>query len=1120
MKLLKKMLLIKWYYIEHQLINFDSVNFMTGKNGAGKSTIIDALQIVMLGDTRGNFFNKAANDRGGRTLDGYLKGEISDDGDVGFKSIRNGRFTSYIALEFFDTVERKSITCGIVFDSYKDAPTDHMFFILNDEIPKNHFIDEETKTPMDYRKLKSYFARNYTPGKFTTYKESNKSYQNDFLAKMGAIKPKFFNLFKKSVTFTPIDDIEKFISEYVCDVTNEIDIESMKENIRQYKELEKNALNMQEREKMLQQIEELYKSYTIDVQKEYMQKYLIERSALQIAQNNLETFQNEYKTNLEKIGKLEEEQKELESKAQELSKIQNEKIEERAKSDIHQKQKNLTRDINEIKAKLNDINEKTQKLIKSFRNKVASWRVNIKEFLEQKNDIEELEEEQEIVENAVKLKDNIEYLLSINEENIYGIEEKVLTEIREQMEKINLMANKIYFQNEQKEAELNRKSETLTKEIQALQTGIKPYKSSLIEFKNKLKSELESKFNEKVEVQILADLLEIKDLKWKDAIECYINHQMFYIIMNPKYYLEAMKIYREISKENRYYGFGIVDVEKIKETNPQVLENSLAEEIKTENEYAKIYIDYLLGKVIKCEKTEDLRNYKSAITSDCMLYKNYVLRKIVDKNNEFKFIGANSILEQINLKQQELKETLEELEKMQKVKSISNSLKNAEVFSKDEIRYILDDVKMIQEKPELTAKKEKYNEELNSLDLTWLDKTSKEIENLGGQISTLNNNREYKLRAQAGLEEQNKSLKEEKIPNTENQLRSKEQDIGLQYTKEWIESVGEERFQKELTMKKPENIFKNYSEQIERTRKQKETKLDAVIGARRDYTQKYQFSYNILDRNSNKQFSEELEKIRDIELPKYIEKIKDSEEKAYEQFREEFISKLKANIDEVKSQIDELNDALKNSTFGVDKYHFNVKPKQEYKRFYDMITDDMLMEGQNLWSEAFNSKYHEEIEELFKKLTNSDSNDENYNKNISIYTDYKTYLSFDLVVTDKDGGVQHLSRTLDKKSGGETQTPFYISILASFAQLYRINKNRNDNTLRLIVFDEAFNKMDEERMKESLKLLKTFQFQAIIAAPSEKAGEIIPLVPNTLCVIKKGRSTIVEEWKEDKNALG
>ena len=59
------------------MIEFSNINFLTGKNGSGKSTIIDALQLLLLGDTRGNFFNKAANDRTERTLEGYLRGEIS-----------------------------------------------------------------------------------------------------------------------------------------------------------------------------------------------------------------------------------------------------------------------------------------------------------------------------------------------------------------------------------------------------------------------------------------------------------------------------------------------------------------------------------------------------------------------------------------------------------------------------------------------------------------------------------------------------------------------------------------------------------------------------------------------------------------------------------------------------------------------------------------------------------------------------------------------------------------------------------------------------------------------------------------------------------------------------------
>ena len=62
MKKLNSLLLIHWYGYEREKIDFERINFLTGKTGSGKSVIVDALQLVLLGDTSGRFFNKAANE--------------------------------------------------------------------------------------------------------------------------------------------------------------------------------------------------------------------------------------------------------------------------------------------------------------------------------------------------------------------------------------------------------------------------------------------------------------------------------------------------------------------------------------------------------------------------------------------------------------------------------------------------------------------------------------------------------------------------------------------------------------------------------------------------------------------------------------------------------------------------------------------------------------------------------------------------------------------------------------------------------------------------------------------------------------------------------------------------
>ena len=77
MKKLKKILLINWLYFSKEIIEVGDINFLTGKNGAGKSTVIDALQIVLLGETNARNFNQAANEKSQRTLDGYLRADTS-----------------------------------------------------------------------------------------------------------------------------------------------------------------------------------------------------------------------------------------------------------------------------------------------------------------------------------------------------------------------------------------------------------------------------------------------------------------------------------------------------------------------------------------------------------------------------------------------------------------------------------------------------------------------------------------------------------------------------------------------------------------------------------------------------------------------------------------------------------------------------------------------------------------------------------------------------------------------------------------------------------------------------------------------------------------------------------
>jgi hypothetical protein len=85
---------------------------------------------------------------------------------------------------------------------------------------------------------------------------------------------------------------------------------------------------------------------------------------------------------------------------------------------------------------------------------------------------------------------------------------------------------------------------------------------------------------------------------------------------------------------------------------------------------------------------------------------------------------------------------------------------------------------------------------------------------------------------------------------------------------------------------------------------------------------------------------------------------------------------------------------------------------------------------------------------------------------------------------------------LKAKSGGESQTPYYGAIAASFYHFY---KARHETTVRLVIFDEAFNRMDDERIGKILSFYDNLNLQIITSVPPEKIEAIAPLHGQNQC---------------------
>lgn len=658
-----------------------------------------------------------------------------------------------------------------------------------------------------------------------------------------------------------------------------------------------------------------------------------------------------------------------------------------------------------------------------------------------------------------------------------------------------------------------------------LRKDIKDYPRGLLQLKSRLESELNSEIGSPVRIDVLADVLELADEHWRGAVEGYLNTQKFYLLVEPTYYKCALLIFDRIKKEFGFASFGLVDIGKLRERETiRPRDDSLACKVETESELARSYIDYLLGRVVCCEAAEQLRNFKTAITADGLLYQGYVVRSIQRKLMDDAFIGRRAINLRVSRLEEELKQIDEQLCHWDPIHQLLTQSKEP-LFTHFFIQNtVAEKQKAYLRGMEITKEVTDIEDQLSKLDLLWLDEQRRTIAALGDEIIALNKEKEQKGIQIGQRKERIRQLDYEVLPDHYQQLSNIEDRLQDEFPVEYQENIGLPRYQQELDrLKRADIVHKNFSNRLEQSVKEQDTAQRKLFNARREYTDRFKPCSLRVEAMDNDEFEAEQKLLEESELPKYREKIKAARESAMEQFQNDFLAKLKSSIDQVQDQVKNLNRALRQAQFGTDSYQFRVERNPDYAEYYNMIMDPELMEGDvGLFARPFQDKYGQLIEKLFSQITMADDTQLNVRKqselqeNIQRYTDFRTYLKFDLETTDQNGTRHMLSQTLNTKSGGETQTPFYIAVLASFAQLYRVNDTSSfGNTVRLAVFDEAFNKMDSDRIIESVRLLRKMGLQAIICTPPDKVSDIMPIADRTLLVNKdKYRMHILPFGKE------
>lgn len=1069
-KTAKKLLLLNWSCFQNVCIELGSSTLFTGVNGTGKTTILDAMSYLLFANTQ---FNRAADDKE-RTVNAYIHGDRKTNGSDRY--LRKDAVVSYIVMEFNSPTEGDFVVgVNIESRSAQDSTESKWFVFQNSKIEDFNFRSiENGKLSIASGKN---LARKGVPVRASEMMGREKA--KPAIARALGLRvsdgdlKKYVEKILKMMAFKPEKNVEKFVKDSVLVQNDVSSLQSLREQKNHYSEALQMLENNQKRKELLERIETVTSAY------EKQLKYMKIRKMMYCYQF------------LQK-DKLDLEQCEIRFKTLELEKGELEKQKVSVGSELDAARENLlkVKDSNRtLSVSLNDKNEELKKCkeeIKSCETSIGllkSLQVAITQLIPQiEEDVEVSNESQNVLKNIAE------------KGAIPSEKQRCFIEFGNHIKAVCEQYTVKKVRLEDKKNECNEALSDIDRDIKDLQAWKIPFPQNAENAKRTIQEELKKR-SIKAEVRFFAELVEeIRDEHWRMAIETFLGHKRFYLIVDDEYCGLALKIL----KEKNLINANVVLSDKIPESD--IEKDSAAEILEIKNKAARKYANYLLNGIHLCNSIEELHEHpKGGLMVDGMLAKSYAAT-MMKISGVVPYLGKNAIEMQLKLKLRDREQTTKDLHKFTDyINTLGDLLRLCGNIEWDPEEYDFDAVEKIQQQWEMLGK-------------------------ITNEIAVLKNSPEM-LRAIHEIE-----MAEEKVNSLQQKFSSIDRDLGKNETSREINNQTIQKLNRSIetqtidynrlvqaNLELEQEMLNVYQKAVEQKQgcivldKKTVDKAESELDRSKDALCKIQIEYNkIAERDLTfigvefiPFYREEYLDIANAKLDEAKNKLADANIKLRNAFLHDFIAELKENIEKAKEEIDIINRELKKIPFGIDYYLFKMEERPDRKIFFDIcnnfesyVKDPDFFNPQKISQEKFNADVQKFLDDILQQ--GSDEME---------YSDYRNYFVYDMSIRRKTGEEMNLSQKQGSASGGEKQTPYFIILAASLMQFYPKEKN----CARLAFIDEAFSALSKERIEQMVRFLEENHFQVFYAAPPEKIDSIGSHIDNTVALYSDGKYTIAEE---------
>lgn len=1058
--------LINWYGFSNITVPVGSFTLIAGKNGNGKSVLLDAIKYALYGDT---VFNKSTENKGSRTIPSYTRGLLdATAGSYMRPADKVANVYTHIVLEMHEKEFNRHFILGTVIETNSGNGILTQRYVI-----EGKRLNEVEHTYSNGSDLFVYSAgelqKKYGLKMFSATEGLAKFMQRTGLRLNEGQLAAFRRKLRSIMSYDPNAKIDQFIRESV--------LEERKVDFTKLVEIKNN-------------IDKLTKTFeTIDAEIKELEKILTLFDELKRRENTIlaDDIKIAYKKFLEY-------KKCMEDAAQKMSISQKQIEEDERKLQVIENRENATRsELEEARFNLNQLDcakaiKEAQAALEKTENRKSILEKEKKSLLELENRICELVT---WLHNDGYDVENKELLCSLSSD-IYSAAQKAngvedfVNFLRVYRDNLISTITRIRDTVEENEDEQLKCQQTID-DCDAKKTTFSEI-PDYVALKNEINREFQKR-GIKSEARFACEyVIGLTDESWRNVIEGYLGRRRYTILVEPEYYDLADDIMN--TSKNKYAHLFNTKLLMKKDINP--VENSVTRFVEIKNIVAKKYFDYQLGRFYAASINQ-VRNYENAMSKE---------GKVSVAMDSY-FIGSRSIRtyylgqETIELNRKRAAKELEALRSEQK-----EYLENLKTEEKK--KSYLD--------TELSLLGECNYDACREYDEVLIEYSKKQSE-LQALVDAQNNNTEYMQLSQRVSElrqeldaigkEMNRIRDDKSCRQTKYNISRNDYNIAQKGIVQTEDRLNQWKLTCNAIYKKAIEDYKHFLEAGERGTggilKGRE-RAERVLRETEDNLKKAQYAYNAVRTaenhlpatvNSQAEYQSRKNKIWMDDRQEIQKKLEEQTRKYQSIFKNEFVLTVLKSCEAARDDLKLINAELSRLDFkSVYSFSVNyVKDGSDYEKIIEYAKylkerEDMGASESQMTFDAmtvYSNDKGEELEQNIKRIINRivSSNDK---EQIERFADYRNYMNYEILVTNDDGlNKSKLSRQSGYNSGAEVQIPYMLILLSALLMIY----NDKNNSTRLVFIDEPFAKMDPTNIRAMLKFMKNQNLQMIFCAPDK-----------------------------------